>query len=206
MAYNKLLVSIGIILLGAGNLLSQNFQAGIMAGPLSSKVDGDMASGYNKAGFHAGVFVRYLLFEDLAGQLEMRYITKGALENRLETDGYYYRSGLNYVEMPLTFSLKKNRFQFEAGPALGVLLFSKEEDAFGELSLGSYEDFRKLELSGIIGFFYEVTDDLRINFRMQYSITPVRRTLSSQVNTVYRYQRFAFNNLVSFGLYYYLKQ
>ncbi len=203
---NKLFFSIILFISIGINANAQFFQAGIVAGLLSSQVDGDMASGYNKAGFHGGVFVRYPLFQEVAGQLEMRFITKGALENRIDLDGYFYKSVLNYVEVPFTLSIQKDRFHFEAGPALGVLIHSREEDAFGDLSLGAYEDFRKIEISGIAGFFYDVTEDFVINFRFQYSFTPVRRTLSSNVNTVYRYQRFAFNNLMSFGMYYYLKK
>jgi hypothetical protein len=183
---------------------AQRFKGGVVGGLLSSQVDGDMAAGYNKAGLHAGVFIRYNLYQNLAMQTEMRFIMKGALESR-PLDGFFYQSKLNYVEMPFTALIKKGRFHFEAGPALGVLLSAKEEDESGELNLGLYPPFKKLEISAIGGFFYDVNDRFLINFRIQYSLTPVRVRLSDNVSVIYRYQKYSFNNLMSFGMYYFPK-
>lgn len=184
---------------------AQRFQGGLLGGFISSQVDGDMAAGYNKVGIQAGAFVRYQLYDKIAMQTEMRFIMKGALENRANTDGYYYQSKLNYVEMPFTFMIKQGKFHFEAGPALGILVSSKEEDAYGELNLGTYPPFKRIEVSAIGGFFYDVTKKFVINFRMQYSMTPVRVRISDNVVTQYRYQKYAFNNLLSFGMYYFLR-
>jgi len=201
----KYFFSLILLLALLTNASAQRFQGGILGGLLSSQVDGDMAAGYNKVGIQAGVFVRYQLYDKIAMQTEMRFIMKGALENRANVDGYYYQSKLNYVEMPFTFMVKKGKFQFEAGPALGILISSKEEDAYGELNLGTYPPFKKIEVSAIGGFFYDVSEKFKINFRLQYSITPVRVRISDNVVTLYRYQKYAFNNLMSFGMYYFLR-
>lgn len=183
---------------------AQRFKGGVSGGLVGSQVDGDMSAGYNKAGLHLGTFVRYKLYDNLALQTEMRFIMKGALESRPQ-DGYYYRSSLNYVEMPFTAMLQKGKFHFEAGPALGVLLSSKEEDESGELNLGVYPPFNKIEISAIGGFYYDVSDRFVINFRAQYSLTPIRVRLSENVSVIYRYQKYSFNNLFSFGMYYFLQ-
>lgn len=185
---------------------AQHFEGGILGGLLSSQVDGDMAAGYNKVGIQAGAFIQYKLYDKITLHGEMRFIMKGALENRAKTDGYYYQSKLNYVEMPFTVLVKKGRFNFEGGVALGVLVSSSEEDAYGELNLGTYyPGFERLEVSAIGGFFYDVSENFKINFRMQYSMTPVRVRITDNVQTLYRYQKYAFNNLLSFGMYYFIR-
>lgn len=186
------------------NADAQYFKGGISGGLLGSQVDGDMSAGYNKVGIHLGAFVRYKLYDNLALQTEMRFIMKGAVESR-PLDGYFYQSKLNYVEMPFTAMIQKGKFHFEAGPALGVLLSAKEEDEFGELNLGVYPAFKRIEISAIGGFYYDVNDRFVINFRAQYSLTPIRVRLSDNVSTIYRYQKYSFNNLFSFGMYYFLQ-
>lgn len=202
MMFRSALLFLFILILSTAD--AQHFKGGISGGLVGSQVDGDMSAGYNKVGIHLGAFVRYKLYDDLAMQTEMRFIMKGSLESRV-LDGYYYRSSLNYVEMPFTAMIQKGKFHFEAGPALGVLLSAKEEDESGELNLGVYPAFKKIEVSAIGGFYYELSERFVINFRVQYSLTPIRVRLSDQVNTIYRYQKYSFNNLFSFGVYYFLK-
>jgi hypothetical protein len=185
-------------------LYSQRFRGGMMAGFVTSQVDGDSHAGYNKASFNAGLFVTRPLGEKIEGHIELRYIRKGALEDRSK-DGFYYRSKINYVEMPVTGTYKNGRFRFELGGAVGILVNSSEEDYAGELPESAVKKFNRLELSGIGGFYYEVTDHLWINFRGQYSILPIRENISDNIYALYYHQRYSFNNLMSFSVYYFMK-
>lgn len=198
----------GILILGL--LLSsvfafgQNFHGGFYGGLLSSQVDGDSHSGYKKASIHLGAFVKRQIDKKWGTQMELRYIRKGALENRAK-DGFYYRSRLNYVEIPLLALYKSGKFTFEAGPAFGVLISSSEEDLNGFLPEENTKAFNPYELSFIAGFSYTVNEKISLNFRGQYSILPVRENFSDNIYALYYFQKYSFNNLMSFAIYYHLK-
>ena len=182
---------------------SQNFNGGLTFGLVTSQVDGDSWSGYSKTGFLAGGFVSRKLSEKMGAQMELRYITKGALKDDTKKDGLtYYKSKLNYVEIPLLGQYYTGRVIFEAGPAFGVLVNSSEEDLYGEISDQETIAFNQMEISGIGGFSYIVTEKILISFRMQYSMIPIRKNFSDNISTVYYYQKYSFNNLISFSGYY----
>ena len=197
------LVFFGILFFSGAN--AQNFRGGLMGGLVSSQVDGDSWAGYNKSSFTLGAFVNRKLNSDFGVQMEMRYVRKGALHDDTKKGGFsYYKSKLNYVEIPFTGRYYINRFIFEGGAAMGVLINSSEEDLYGEISSLESTPFNRMEISGIIGFSYTVTDDIFINFHLQYSMLPIRTNFSNNIQPLYYYQKYSFNNLIGFSVYYYL--
>ncbi|MCF8373359.1 MAG: PorT family protein [Bacteroidales bacterium] len=186
---------------------AQEFKGGIMAGFITSQVDGDSWAGYNKSGFSAGFFVNRQFNTKLAGQMELRYIRKGAIHDDTKTGGSsYYRSRLNYAEVPLMVQYFKGNFIFEGGGTFGVLINSTEEDLYGKISENELIAFNKIEIGSLIGFSYQVFEKLRINFRFQYSILPIRTNYSDNISTVNDYynQKYSFNNVLGFSVYYFL--
>jgi hypothetical protein len=185
---------------------AQEFRGGITGGVLSSQVDGDLQGGYNKASFHVGAFVQRPVFDKIDANMEIRYIRKGALSNATDENGYYinyFRTRMNYVEIPFTLLYKSGSFRFEAGMALGALVNTSLEDGNGEI--GEKLNIYNYELSVIGGMFYEVDDNWQINFRAQYSALPIYDALGKDITVLYYGQRYWFNNLISFGLYYYIR-
>ncbi len=195
-----------LILLISTTSYSQEFKGGILAGFITSQVDGDSWSGYNKSSFSAGVFVNRQLSEKMAGQIEFRYIRKGAIHDDTKDGGTnYYRSRLNYIEVPILAQYTKGNFIFEAGPALGVLINSSEEDLYGEIStLNGFSEFNRIEISAVGGFAYQVIENVRINFRFEYSMLPIRKNFSDNIVTEFYNQQYSFNNSLSFSVYYFI--
>ncbi len=201
----KFLISVIFILFVLSGIHAQDFKGGIMGGLVSSQVDGDSWAGYNKSSFTLGAFVNRKLNNDFGAQMEIRYVRKGALQDDTKKGGLtYYKSKLNYVEIPLKGRYYVNRFIFEGGAALGVLINSSEEDLYGEISGLEGTPFNRMEISGIIGFSYTVSENIFINFHLQYSMLPIRTNFSNNIQPLYYYQKYSFNNLIGFSLYYYL--
>jgi len=181
---------------------SQEFDGGVFAGFVSSQVDGDNWGGYNKTGFSAGAFVSRKISEDWGAQIELKYIRKGSFQDDKKTGENYYKSKLNYVEMPLLLNYAVNKFRFEGGVAGAVLINSKEEDLWGELPIDQTIDFNRIEICGLAGFNYHAWENIFINFRYSYSLLPIRQNFSNEVSTIYYHQKYSFNNLMSFSIYY----
>ncbi len=184
---------------------SQEFNGGIIAGLITSQVDGDSWSGYNKSSFSAGVFVNREITDRSAAQMELRYIRKGAIQDDTKTGGLsYYRSRLNYIELPFLGQYTKGNFIFEGGIAFGVLINSSEEDLSGIIPDDQTKEFHRIEWSALGGFSYQVLENIRINFRFQYSILPVRDNFSDDIEVVYYHQQYSYNNVLGFSVYYFL--
>jgi len=201
----RLLLIISIIFLLIPSVNAQEFNGGITAGLVTSQVDGDSWAGYTKTGFTVGAFVSRKLSDKVGAGMEIRYIRKGALKDDTAKDGFtYYRSQLNYVEIPIYGRYYAGRFIFEGGPAVGVLVNSSEDDLYGEISSLETIGFNQMEISALGGFSYIVTENILISFRMQYSILPIRTNFSDNIQTQFYHQKYSFNNLMSFSMYYQL--
>lgn len=184
---------------------SQEFEGGVLAGLVTSQVDGDSWAGYNKSSFSAGVFVNRQLSEKMAAQMEFRYIRKGAIHDDTKAGGAnYYRSRLNYIEVPFLGQYTKGNFIFEGGAAFGILINSSEEDLYGVVPANATIEFNRIELSALGGFSYQVLENMRINFRLEYSMLPIRNNFSDDIETVYYHQQYSFNNVLGFSVYYFL--
>ena len=177
----------------------QRFKAGIKAGLSTSQVDGDTYSGYNKAGFIGGAFIRAQLNEKWTAQFEIVYIQKGAKHNANPEKGNfdYYYLGLNYVEVPVLFQYHQKKFTYELGPGFGYLI--KEEELFNFQNLTGIYPFNKSEIGINVGVSYTILTNLDMNWRYSYSITPARPHASGATRW---YNPGQMNNVLSFTLMY----
>ncbi len=187
--------------------ISQNFDGGIFAGLTTTQVDGDRFSGYNKAGMLFGGFVKNKLSKTLGAQLEIKYIQKGSRKEIKPDKGdyTYYKMKLSYAEVPVLLNYYyKDKFIIEAGLAVGYLISSYEEGSQdGSTVVEIYPDdsrpFKNIELSGLAGMNYLISENFIANFRFSYSIFPIR---DHPGNQTYYFDRGQYNNLLSFALYY----
>ena len=196
-------ILIGLVILLPFFSFAQEFKGGVLAGFVTSQVDGDSWSGYNKSSFSVGAFVNRQLTKKVATQMELRYIRKGA--SHLNADGLLeYRSRLNYAEIPFLAQYLFNNFYFEGGVSVGVLINTSLESNGYEIPENQIPDFNRLEIGALGGFSYQVLENLRINFRLEYSILPILENVDESISTVYEYQRYSYNNVLSFSVYYFL--
>jgi hypothetical protein len=178
----------------------QGFKAGIVAGLSTTQISGDQLSGFNKAGIVAGGFVSTQLSPKFDMQMEILYIQKGSRKNANPDKEDYtsYLLRLNYFEVPLLVQWKySKRFIFEAGPSIGVLLSTYEEDEFGEFNTSF--PFEKLELGVMGGLNVMLAKGFSFNTRFERSVVPVRDHVSGQT---YRFNKGQYNSAIVFSFRY----
>jgi len=183
---------------------SQEFTGGISFGCVSSQLDGDTYSGYNKASITFGGYVNRKISQKFTGQMEMKFIQKGSYfkSNDASLYVYYYKSKLNYIELPVTIHYLYGKFIFEAGISAGYLINSKE--IINGLEELYPRPFEKFEYCSILGFNYQIFDRLAANFRFEYSLLWIRENPGIADPYSVFYNGNQFNNVLSFALYYQL--
>lgn len=186
-------------------LEAQRFDGGITAGIVGSQLDGDHFSGYDKAGYVAGAFVCTKLGDRYGMQLEIKYIQKGsrAMDSSGSGSFGYYRSKLNYIEIPVFLNyLYKEKFKGEIGVGGGYLISAYEDlDGYGYEK--AYPEFNKFEMTGTAGVSYIFSEKFLVTFRFTYSLLPVRPDYPG----AYRYiDRGEYNNLLSIVFFYNFKK
>lgn len=180
-------------------LLAQDFNGGVLAGLATSEVSGDRLQGPHKAGLYLGAYVNRYISQESSIQMELNYVQKGSRENPDSTNNFnLYRLRLNYVELPVHYRYDLNeRFKVELGLALGVLVHSDEEGYGGEVIAG--EEFYRTDLSGNVGLYYGLIENVWVNIRYSNSILPVRPHASG---ATWGFNKGQYNEVLSFVLFF----
>ena len=166
-----------IFALSSLSLSGQTFNAGLLGGLSGSQIEGDGYGGYNKLGFIAGGFTNFELNEKWSTQFEIYYINKGSFKAAKPSKGIYnkFYLNMNYIEIPIAFRYKYNKFMFEVGPYLAKYLSFKFEDEFGERKQPFVNyPIKSFDIGGFVGINYNITDKLIFNLRSKNSLIPFR--------------------------------
>jgi hypothetical protein len=186
------------------HLYSQQFQGGLFIGLTTTQVSGDQLSGFNKTGFLAGCNVSLPLGKNFDLALEMMYIQKGSRRKPKpdQGDDTAYVMKVNYVEVPIMLSYTYHkRIKFEAGPAFGRLVFSSEEDQYGEIPdrIQDRNPFKKYEFSVYAGLSYRFYKGWYVHTRLGTSVFPIRDFTYGQN---YFFNRGQYNTVLFFSVRY----
>jgi len=196
-------LSLFILISLPGNSQSRYFEGGAIGGLTASQVDGDTYGGFNKVGFMAGGYAKRMFTYTMGGQMEMRYIMKGAYASDNENDAFYYKLVLHYVDIPLMFQYHyKDNVIFDIGISPEFIVYDREEDQYGTTPEDS-PDFHRFTLSALGGVGYKFLDVITVNVRYGYSVLPIREHASGQTWLLNRGQ---YNNVLMFGVYYQLSR
>ncbi|MGC8864163.1 MAG: porin family protein [Bacteroidales bacterium] len=157
---------------------AQQVFGGLVFGVNGSQVAGDVASGYDKAGIHAGIFAYTHLSEKSVFQMELVYSQKGARKNPSEKNGYQqYLLRLNYIDLPFIYKYIYNeQLSFEAGLSYGYLLYHYEEANFS-LDVGD-AGFHQHALNILVGINYRFAERWAAGLRSTNSLYQVRDHVS----------------------------
>ncbi|NNF01770.1 MAG: PorT family protein [Bacteroidia bacterium] len=203
MIWNKqlALLILLLVLVIPSDLFAQRFKSGAMLGISTSQVEGDLYSGFRKAGPLAGLYVYRSLSEKSIAELQIYFIQKGSRKNNDPANGdiKFYLLRLNYIEIPLLYRYQQSsKLSFEIGPAFGTLLSAYEEDENGETILE--KPFNDFELSGQIGINYQLFANFILNTKVSYSLIPIREP--SARNSFQYFDQGQFNSVIAFALKY----
>lgn len=198
--FKKIQSILFLCVLSATISFSQFFEGGALAGLSASQVDGDTYSGFNKLGFLAGGWVRHMFTYTVGGQLEVRYIMKGAAEIENVDDAIYYKLTLHYGDVPILINYHyRERVLFEIGVSPEFLFASKEMEDVNGNSPEDAPPFHRLTMSAIGGIGYVFLERFTVNVRYNYSIIPIRDHPSGQT---YLLNRGQYSNVLTFSVYY----
>ena len=188
-----------LLLLACGLVPAQHFEGGVLAGLTASQVDGDAYRGYNKVGLQGGGWVRRMFTYTLGGQMEIRYVQKGALKTLTENDPSYYRAALHYIDIPLMAQLVYNEeVVLELGIGPEVLMSYKLEDENGVFPRDDHK-YNIFTMSAIAGVGYRFLEVFSMHLRFNYSILPIRPHPSGQT---YLLNQGHYSNVLTIALYY----
>lgn len=173
-----------------GDIFAQNgspstFNLDIHAGITASQVQGDGLSGFNKLGFMGGLGITTSFSDKWDGGFELNLIQKGSIKrpDAEASDYTKYSMLLNYIQIPVYAKYKVNsKLGFLAGPAVGFLISSKEEDMDGEIT--GTPDFEKLEIALILGAEYSFSEKWSSQIRLEQSLFPIRSKGDYSSNTL----------------------
>ncbi len=200
----KILFFLGLVLvITFDEIQGQQVFGGLVFGVNGSQVAGDVASGYDKAGIHAGLFAYTYLSEKSVFQMELVYSQKGARKNPTEKNGYQqYLLRLNYVDLPFIYKYIYNeQLSFEAGLSYGYLLYHYEEANFS-LDVGN-AGFHRHALNIIVGLNYRFAERWAAGFRSTNSLYQVR----DHVSGASRFPNFGqYNDVLTLTLQYFFGQ
>jgi hypothetical protein len=181
---------------------AQSFHAAVKAGVSATQVSGDNLSGFDQFGGVIGGLVGLPLSNNIDLNLEMLFVQKGSrkLADPDKGDFIEYELRLNYFEFPLMLQYKhSSRIALEAGPIIGVLVSSKEEDGSGPYNWSTPRPFDKTELSAGGGISYNFSGNWSVVSRFESSILPIRPHQSGQT---YDWNRGQYNTVLLFMLQY----
>lgn len=177
---------------------AQIFQAELTVAVAGSQLSGDQLSGFDKAGLMAGAGIRLRLHEQWSAGFRLLYLQKGSrLPSKGDgTDSAFYLCRLNYIECPLAVRYQPTaRFWLEAGPSLGYLISSAEEDEFGPMNLR--RPFYRFDLSAMGALGYHLTNQLDFVLSYWQSLLPVRDHGSG---ATFRLNQGQYNSVLGVGI------
>lgn len=155
-------------------LHAQQFHGGVTLGLVGSQVAGDTYSGFSKAGLFTGGYVSVDLGEHSALQMELTYFQKGSRENPDSTNNFNaYLLRLNYIEIPLLYQFKLNKWIFFGGPSVGFNIGYHEE-------INGQTDFNDnlpatATLQINLGFRFFISESFGVDFRTNNSLLNIRQ-------------------------------
>lgn len=193
-----------MLILWAGQVLAQRFDAGILAGFNATQVEGDSYKGYHKPGVLAGIFVQTDLGPYVFAGMEIKYSQKGSRRRIKPRDPEpeVYIMRLGYVDIPVFAGFRTGEHTaIVGGISAGYLVHSGEYDAYGMFPPQDQHDFNTFDLQPFMGFQAGLLDDLKIDLRMALSVLPIRDHPGENATTYY-WLNSQFNNVISLSLYY----
>lgn len=181
---------------------AQSFHAAVKGGIAATQVSGDNLSGYDQFGGVLGGVVGIPIGKKIDLNLEILFVQKGSRKKANPDNGDFeeYLLRLNYFEFPLLLQYKHNdRIALEAGPIIGVLVSSKEEDELGPYNYNEPRPFDRTEVGAGGGIQYRFADNFSVVSRFETSVLPIRPHESGKT---YQLNRGQYNTVLLFALQY----
>lgn len=132
------------------------------------------SDGKNKHGMTVGGFVEFKISDKFSIQPEVLYSRQGV---KIGSE----KIKLNYINLPVVAKFYPVKgLSIEAGNQLGYLLNTKG----GNLAKS---DYRKVDLSAVMGLGYQITNNLEIGARYNLGLRDITKTAGKTKNSVFQF-------------------
>lgn len=208
-----ILILLAVLSLFSLKCQAQSFDGGVIAGAVTSQIDGDGYGGFHQIGFTAGVFGRIPMEEGESWQLELKYSLFGS-----HSDSQYeipMDIRLHYVELPLMYRFDLSDFNingkpldylsFEIGLSGDFLVGNRQQGGYND---GGYENPNWLffSVTGNVGAQFDINDHLGINVRYMNSLTPCRLHYDVPLISFRHYYNIALQATVTYTIFHAKKE
>ena len=190
---------------------AQSFDGGLIAGAVTSQIDGDGYAGFHQIGCTAGVFGRVPTDGPTSWQLELKYSLFGAHSDVKEVD--YGLNPMNirlhYLELPLMLRYDLSRFNVNGKPLDFItweLGLSGDFLIRGQQSANHEDNFDNsswlfFSVTGNFGMQFDLNEHLGINIRSMNSLTPCRIHPEVPLYSWYHYYNIALQATVVYTIF-----
>lgn len=192
--------------------VQRTFYGGLVAGANFTQIDGDNFAGYHKAGLNVGGKVYAHLAPRIATSVEILFSQKGsrAHQSQLSNTQKYvihkYNIDLNYAEVPVMINyFDRDKAHAGIGLSYSQLISSREfvvtsPDFPATIDLNEDYPFKKYDLNFLIGGSIHLLKGIFLDIRFQYSLTPVRTSIDSELGRADQYSNlYVFRLMYLFG-------
>lgn len=189
----KRIVTLFAALVLCGGMYAQDFSFGLRLGPNFSQIDGDEASGYNKIGYHIGIFTSYPFSSISSANLELSYTSKGARNTSIQQVAV-----LDYVEISLLYGIKlTEKVEILVGVQPSVLVNSSVTE--GGMDMGDVFNYKKMDIPVAVGLRLYLNPHIAFEGRLSYSLPSINK-IGAAEGLLGNYGQF--NNVLSGSLIY----
>ena len=162
---------------------AQSFNGGLMAGAVTSQVNGDGYGGFHQLGWTAGAYVNLPIGQNWLWQTELKYALFGSHSDVKEemAGKYFYNLRLHYIEMPVMFRYKLSKLSIsgksldfislEIGPSFDFLMSYRDETAY---SPNEHAPWLFFSITGNFGVHFDLSERWGLGLRSMNSLTPIR--------------------------------
>jgi hypothetical protein len=170
---------LGLLLFSGMKLCAQNFKFGFIAGMdiakshLKDKPDIQNLDYYPMISYNLNGYIGYKSSRLWGLTVEPGFIQKGFVFKNEQYGNI--RSQINYIQLPMLLDIYlTKKICLSAGPEIAYMINAKLKlkEHYPGSNTDSYD--KRLELSGIIGLNYKITEKFSANFRYNYGLTYIR--------------------------------
>lgn len=163
----------------------------------NTKLAGFM-KGVPNVGLNVGGFAQIAINDEITIQPELNFSQMGAtLYELLDDSGE--KLTLNYLALPVIAKYNWEKFSLFAGPQVSYLMSAKSK--YEGKTYDLKKDFKKSEVSGLIGGEYQLTDLFSVNARYQFGLSNITTNATPDDNEdSYNVSIRAVNSAFSFGV------
>lgn len=163
---------------------AQSFDGGLLAGVVTSQIDGDGYGGFHQLGWTGGVFGRIPGEGPVSWQMELRYTLLGSHSDAKEVENGMLPmdTRLHYVQLPLLLRYDLSKFNVNGNPLDFITLEAGLSPDFlihGAQSADHEDLFENdswlfFTVTGHLGVQFDLNNRWGFNLRGMASVTPCR--------------------------------